>query len=67
MTTLHTNTVIFRIGNFKAGEAGTILKKYAPKEKEALSLLMRDILRPYVPEFQKEVIRSDERIFYTLV
>ncbi|EDV23724.1 uncharacterized protein TRIADDRAFT_27232 [Trichoplax adhaerens] len=48
-------------GNFKAGEAGTILKKYAPKEKEALSLLMRDILRPYVPEFQKEVIRNDER------
>jgi 1D-myo-inositol-triphosphate 3-kinase len=38
-------------GSFKPGEGGTILKKATSKEKECLTRLMKDVLRPYVPEF----------------
>lgn len=40
-------------GNFRAGPTpGTILKKFCPQEEACFRLLMRDILRPYVPEFK---------------
>ncbi|XP_046488684.1 uncharacterized protein [Neodiprion pinetum] len=40
-------------GNFRAGPTpGTILKKLCPQEEACFRLLMRDVLRPYVPEFK---------------
>ncbi|XP_046815885.1 uncharacterized protein LOC124422914 isoform X1 [Vespa crabro] len=40
-------------GNFRAGPTpGTILKRYCSQEEACFRLLMRDILRPYVPEFK---------------
>ncbi|KAG5673259.1 hypothetical protein PVAND_003322 [Polypedilum vanderplanki] len=40
-------------GNFKAGlDAGTVLKKLTPKEEICFKELMKDVLRPYVPEFR---------------
>lgn len=49
-------------GNFKAGEAGTILKKTNDTERNCLLKLMTDILRPYVPEFKGEVSKTNESI-----
>lgn len=47
-------------GNFKAGsEPGTVLKKLSPKEETSFNLLMKDVLRPYVPDF-KGVASGDE-------
>jgi len=54
----------YSTGSFKAGENGNILKKYAEKEKECLEKLMKDILRPYVPEFKKEVVTDGESILF---
>ncbi|XP_031566144.1 inositol-trisphosphate 3-kinase B-like isoform X2 [Actinia tenebrosa] len=48
-------------GSFKAGENGTILKKTSDKEKDCLIILMKDILRPYVPEYRREVERNGEK------
>ncbi|XP_065157998.1 inositol-trisphosphate 3-kinase C isoform X2 [Atheta coriaria] len=47
-------------GNFKAGpDQGTILKKLCEKEEKCFKLLMKDLLRPYVPEF-KGLVTSDD-------
>lgn len=47
-------------GNFKAGlDAGTVLKKLTPKEEICFKELMKDVLRPYVPEF-KGIIDGDD-------
>ncbi|XP_013410106.1 inositol-trisphosphate 3-kinase A isoform X1 [Lingula anatina] len=45
-------------GNFKAGDQGTILKKLCSKEQTCLQQLMKDIIRPYVPEYKGEVERD---------
>lgn len=50
------------VGCFKPGENGTILKKSTDKERECLVKLMKDILRPYIPEYKKEVNKGGERI-----
>jgi len=42
-------------GCFKAGKNGTILKKAAISEVECLQKLMKDVLRPYVPEYMGQV------------
>ena len=47
-------------GNFKAGEQGTILKKTNDIEKGCLVKLMKDVLRPYAPEFKREVFKNEE-------
>ncbi|XP_076290774.1 inositol 1,4,5-triphosphate kinase 2 isoform X3 [Lasioglossum baleicum] len=40
-------------GNFRAGPTpGTILKKLCPQEEACFRLLMNDVLKPYVPDFQ---------------
>ena len=49
-------------GCFKPGENGMILKKSTDKERECLTKLMKDILRPYIPEYRGEVNRGSERI-----
>ncbi|XP_063913581.1 inositol-trisphosphate 3-kinase B isoform X5 [Zophobas morio] len=47
-------------GNFKAGpDQGTILKKLCPKEEKCFKVLMKDVLRPYVPEY-KGLVASDD-------
>lgn len=48
-------------GCFKPGENGTILKKSTDKERECLERLMKDILRPYIPEYKREVNKGGER------
>jgi hypothetical protein len=50
----------FLTGNFKAGpEQGTILKKLCPKEELCFQVLMKDVLRPYVPEYKGHVTCED--------
>jgi len=52
--------VFFFAGNFKAGpEQGTILKKLCPKEELCFQVLMKDVLRPYVPEYKGHVTCED--------
>ncbi|KAG8226973.1 hypothetical protein J437_LFUL016595 [Ladona fulva] len=47
-------------GNFRAGpEQGTILKKLCPKEELCFQVLMKDVLRPYVPEYKGHVTCED--------
>ncbi|XP_028140656.1 uncharacterized protein LOC114334761 isoform X2 [Diabrotica virgifera virgifera] len=47
-------------GNFKAGpDQGTILKKLCAKEEKCFKILMKDVLRPYVPEY-KGLVTSDD-------
>ncbi|KAJ7365488.1 hypothetical protein OS493_005596 [Desmophyllum pertusum] len=48
-------------GCFKPGENGMILKKSTDKERECLVRLMKDILRPYIPEYKREVNKCGER------
>ncbi|XP_074655554.1 uncharacterized protein LOC141909082 isoform X2 [Tubulanus polymorphus] len=48
-------------GNFRAGDQGTILKKLCSREQKCLDKLMKDILRPYVPEYKGEVIKDEEK------
>ena len=49
-------------GNFQAGDPGAVLKKYDPREQKAFVSLMKDILRPYVPDYRGIVPRNTERI-----
>ena len=50
-------------GNFHAGEQpGAILKKFDSKECKSFHKLMKDVLRPYVPEFRGEASKDGERI-----
>ncbi|KAK3593427.1 hypothetical protein CHS0354_020186 [Potamilus streckersoni] len=48
-------------GNFQAGEQGSVLKKYDKGEQVAISKLMKDSLRPYVPEYKGEIEKNGER------
>ncbi|XP_072032737.1 inositol-trisphosphate 3-kinase B-like isoform X2 [Amphiura filiformis] len=48
-------------GSFQAGDFGTILKKHTVKEEKALTKLMTDILRPYIPEYKGVVERNSEK------
>ncbi|XP_065068868.1 inositol-trisphosphate 3-kinase B-like [Rhopilema esculentum] len=47
-------------GSFKAGKHGTILKKASSNEIECLCKLMKDVLRPYIPEYKGQVHENDE-------
>lgn len=56
-------------GNFKAGpEQGTVLKKLCPKEEDCFQVLMKDVLRPYVPEYKGQVTSEDgERKYFSVI
>uniref|UniRef100_A0A1Q3FUZ5 Kinase n=1 Tax=Culex tarsalis TaxID=7177 RepID=A0A1Q3FUZ5_CULTA len=52
-------------GNFKAGpDQGTVLKKLCPKEEKCFKVLMKDVLRPYVPEYKGQVNSDDGESTY---
>ncbi|XP_058129440.1 inositol-trisphosphate 3-kinase A-like isoform X2 [Anopheles ziemanni] len=52
-------------GNFKAGpDQGTVLKKLCPKEEKCFKVLMKDVLRPYVPEYKGQVNSEDGESTY---
>jgi 1D-myo-inositol-triphosphate 3-kinase len=52
-------------GNFSPGEEnGTIIKKSSCDEAKALSLLMNDALRPFVPEYRRDFVKNSECIYY---
>nr|XP_014089708.2 uncharacterized protein LOC106617201 isoform X2 [Bactrocera oleae]XP_036228422.1 uncharacterized protein LOC106617201 isoform X2 [Bactrocera oleae]XP_036228423.1 uncharacterized protein LOC106617201 isoform X2 [Bactrocera oleae] len=54
-------------GNFKAGpEQGTVLKKLCPKEEDCFRVLMKDVLRPYVPEYKGQVTSEDGELYLQL-
>ncbi|XP_013136275.1 PREDICTED: inositol-trisphosphate 3-kinase B isoform X5 [Papilio polytes] len=54
-------------GNFKAGpDQGTILKKLCPQEERCFKLLMKDILRPFVPEYKGQVTCEDGELYLQL-
>ncbi|XP_026752724.1 inositol-trisphosphate 3-kinase A isoform X2 [Galleria mellonella] len=54
-------------GNFKAGpDQGTILKKLCPQEETCFKLLMKDILRPFVPEYKGQVKCEDGELYLQL-
>ncbi|TRY98105.1 hypothetical protein DNTS_028468 [Danionella cerebrum] len=48
-------------GNFKAGANGRILKKHCECEQQCLDMLMRDVLKPYVPAYHGDVEKDGER------
>ncbi|XP_058469273.1 inositol-trisphosphate 3-kinase B isoform X2 [Solea solea] len=48
-------------GIFKAGANGRILKKHCDCEQRCLSLLMRDVLRPYVPGYHGDVEKDGQK------
>ncbi|KAI5646212.1 inositol polyphosphate kinase domain-containing protein [Phthorimaea operculella] len=52
-------------GNFKAGpDQGTILKKLCPQEERCFQLLMKDVLRPFVPEYKGQVKSAEDGELY---
>ncbi|XP_060804068.1 inositol-trisphosphate 3-kinase A isoform X1 [Amyelois transitella] len=54
-------------GNFKAGpDQGTILKKLCQQEEKCFKLLMKDILRPFVPEYKGQVTCEDGEMYLQL-
>lgn len=48
-------------GSFKAGANGRILKKHCESEQRCLSLLMKDVLRPYVPGYHGDVEKDGQK------
>ncbi|XP_060908305.1 inositol-trisphosphate 3-kinase B [Labrus mixtus] len=48
-------------GSFKAGANGRILKKHCDCEQRCLSLLMRDVLRPFVPGYHGDVEKDGQK------
>uniref|UniRef100_H3D045 Kinase n=1 Tax=Tetraodon nigroviridis TaxID=99883 RepID=H3D045_TETNG len=48
-------------GSFKAGANGRILKKHCECEQRCLSLLMRDVLRQYVPGYHGDVEKDGQK------
>ncbi|KAK5853117.1 hypothetical protein PBY51_006935 [Eleginops maclovinus] len=48
-------------GSFKAGANGRILKKHCDCEQRCLSLLMKDVLRPYVPGYHGDVEKDGQK------
>ncbi|XP_077443833.1 inositol-trisphosphate 3-kinase A [Stigmatopora argus] len=48
-------------GSFKAGANGRILKKHCECEQRCLSLLMRDVLCPYVPGYHGDVEKDGQK------
>lgn len=54
-------------GNFKAGlDQGTILKKLSQQEELCFQILMKDILRPFVPEYKGQVTCDDGELYLQL-
>ncbi|OWR41207.1 hypothetical protein KGM_208514 [Danaus plexippus plexippus] len=54
-------------GNFKAGpDQGTILKKLSPQEERCFKLLMKDVLRPFVPGYKGQVTCEDGELYLQL-
>lgn len=54
-------------GNFRAGpEPGTILKKLCPKEQMCFQVLMKDALKPFVPEYKGYITTDDGERKYWL-
>ncbi|MBN3298800.1 IP3KA kinase, partial [Amia calva] len=47
-------------GSFKAGDEGTILKKFSDNERLCFEQLMEDVMYPYVPAFHGVVERDGE-------
>ncbi|XP_068088915.1 inositol-trisphosphate 3-kinase B [Hyperolius riggenbachi] len=48
-------------GSFKSAANGKILKKHCDCEQRCLSLLMDDVLKPYVPAYHGDVLKDGER------
>ncbi|XP_068564998.1 inositol-trisphosphate 3-kinase B isoform X2 [Cebidichthys violaceus] len=48
-------------GSFKAGANGRILKKHCECEQRCLSLLMKDVLCPYVPFYHGDVEKDGQK------
>ncbi|XP_029352791.1 inositol-trisphosphate 3-kinase B isoform X2 [Echeneis naucrates] len=48
-------------GSFKTGANGRILKKHCECEQRCLSLLMKDVLRPYVPGYHGDVEKDGQK------
>ncbi|XP_065202058.1 inositol-trisphosphate 3-kinase A isoform X4 [Planococcus citri] len=54
-------------GNFRAGpEPGTILKKLCPKEQMCFQVLMKDALKPFVPEYKGYITTDDGELYLQL-
>ncbi|XP_023222787.1 inositol-trisphosphate 3-kinase B-like isoform X2 [Centruroides sculpturatus] len=53
-------------GNFKAGNHGTILKKLCGREEICLEQLMKDSLKPFIPEYKGRIVSDDGEIYLEL-
>lgn len=52
------NTLL-SLGNFQLSDAGEVLKLYSEVETKCLDSLMRDQLRPFVPQYHGLVTRGE--------
>lgn len=52
--------IFINAGSFKAGEEGTILKKYAENEKLCFERLSGDVLKRFVPTYRGTVEKDGE-------
>lgn len=48
-------------GNFQLSDGGEVLKLYSEVEANCLDSLMRDPLRPFVPQYHGMVTRGEHR------
>uniref|UniRef100_A0A8C4ZAZ8 Kinase n=2 Tax=Gadus morhua TaxID=8049 RepID=A0A8C4ZAZ8_GADMO len=48
-------------GNFQLSDGGEVLKLFSPTEATCLELLMRDPLRPFVPQYHGLLTQGEER------
>lgn len=64
----HTGSYWFLIGSFRAGGGnGTVLKKCSKSEASVLKALMSDCMKPYVPEFRKELETEGDCMFFLVL
>ena len=47
-------------GNFQLSDGGEVLKLYSEVEAKCLDSLMRDPLRPFVPQYHGLITRGDD-------
>lgn len=56
-----TNDSLLAAGNFQLSDNGEVLKLYSEVEERCLDFLMRDSLRPFVPQYHGLVTRGEHR------
>lgn len=65
LTSFFKEVLFVCLGNFHAGEAGSVLKKLDPREQVCFQKLMLDKLKDCVPEYRGPEEKNGESILFT--